>query len=179
MQSRFAAVELVRLEAPELSPSIDTYLQQIDRVVGVIANPDLTEKLAPDQFRLKMQPIGFLDLYQFQPIVTLRIWCDRHNVVHLKSLDYEFRGLEAFMDGVELTLVGTLASTQDDGGKPQLSGKADLSVTLPLPPPLWLTPKPLLQATGDRLLSEVLQRIKQQILKQLIQDYIDWTKTVT
>ncbi len=176
MRSRFEAVELVQLDAPELSPAIDKYLQQIDRIVGVIANPDLTEKLAEDRFRLKMQPIGFLDLYQFQPIVTLRIWCDHQNTVHLKSLDYEFKGLEAFMDGVELTVVGTLACQRNSEGQLQLSGKANLSIELPLPPPLWLTPKSLLQATGDRLLSEVLQRIKQQILQQLIQDYIDWTK---
>lgn len=176
MQVRFKAIELVQLAAPSLSPSIADYLQQVDRLVGVIADPKLTRKLTSEQYQLKMQPIGFLELYQFQPIVTLRVWCDRQNIVHLESLDYQLKGLEAFMDGFTLKLVGTLAAQQDQQGNLQLMGKANLSVALELPPPLWLTPRPLLQATGDHLLSEVLQRIKQQILRQLLRDYRAWAK---
>lgn len=174
MQVRFNAVELVELAAPSLSPSIEAYLQEVDRIVGVIANPKLTSKLSPEKYQLKMQPIGFLELYQFQPIVTLRVWCDRQNILHLESLDYHLKGLEAFMDDFTLKLVGTLAAKTDAQGHFKLMGKADLSVSLALPPPLWLTPRPLLQMTGDRLLGEVLQRIKQQILRQLIRDYRAW-----
>ncbi|AFY39129.1 Protein of unknown function DUF1997 [[Leptolyngbya] sp. PCC 7376] len=175
MQVRFNAIELVQLDAPQLSPSIAEYLQQVDRIVGVIANPELTDKLGEDLFRLRMQPIGFLDLYKFQPIVTLKIWCDRQNILHIESVDCHLKGLELFMESFELNVTGILASQIDLEGNPQLSGKADLQVGLKLPPPLWLTPKSLLQSTGDRLLSEVLQRIKQQLLKQLIQDYVEWT----
>ena len=176
MQVQFQAIELVELAAPQSSPLIEKYLQQVDRIVRVIADPKLTDKLTAEKYRLKMQPIGFLELYKFQPIVTLKIWCDRQNVLHLESLDYQLKGLEAFMDGFELKLIGTLKAQQDRQDNLKLMGKADLSVSLKLPPPLWLTPKSLLQATGDRLLSEVLQRIKQQILRQLIQDYKVWLK---
>jgi hypothetical protein len=176
MQVRFAATEIVQLDVPLLSPTIRDYLRQTDQIVGAIADPQLTEKVNAELYRLKMQPIGFLELYQFQPIVTLKIWCDRHNIVHLQSVDYQLNGLEAFMDGFELTLDGSLTPLDQDG-QIHLEGRADLTVTLDVPPPLRLTPKPLLEMTGDRLLSEVLQRIKHQILKQLVADYQQWTTT--
>lgn len=174
MQVRFAATEIVQLDVPLLSPAVGEYLRCTDRIVGAIADPGLTEKISDTLYRLKMQPIGFLELYQFQPIVTLNIWCDRQNIVHLQSMDYQLKGLEPFMDGFSLTLNGTLAPLEQNG-QTHLQGQADLTVILDVPPPLRLTPKPLLEMTGDRLLSEVLQRIKHQLLKQLITDYQQWT----
>ena len=79
------------------------------------------------------------------------------------------------MDNFELNLEGILRCETNKEGNPSLTGKADLEVGLKLPPPLWLTPKSLLQSTGDSILKEILQRIKAQILKQLIQDYVEWT----
>jgi hypothetical protein len=102
------------------------------------------------------------------------VWCDRQHVVHLQNLDYQIKGLEAFMEGFKLDVRGTLQAVPGAGGTMELQGQADLVVSLELPPPLWLTPKSLLQGTGDRLLGEVLQRIKRQLLKQLLLDYKDW-----
>ena len=173
MSIRFQAVEIVQLPVPDASVPIQAYLQDIDCLVGAIADPQLTEKLGDEKYRLKMQPIGFLDLYQFQPIVTLRIHCDRHHTVHLKSMDYQLRGLENFMTGFHLTLNGTLMPvTLKD--HLILQGRAELDVLFNVPPPLRLIPKSLLKRTGDRLLGEVLQRIKHQILTQLIRDYQTW-----
>lgn len=173
MSIRFQAVELVQLPVPDAPVPIQGYLQQIDCLVGAIADPQLTEKLGDEKYRLKMQPIGFLDLYQFQPIVTLRIYCDRHHIVHLKSIDYQLRGLENFMTGFHLNLKGSLMPVTLKH-RLILQGRAELDVIFNVPPPLRLIPKPLLKRTGDRLLGEVLQRIKHKILTQLISNYQTW-----
>lgn len=177
MRVEFQATEVVRLEVPETGNDIELYLHQTDRIMGAIADPELTEQISAEVFRLKMQPINFLELYEFQPIVTLKVWCDRQHVVHLHNLDYQIKGLEAFMEGFQLDVNGTLRAVPGADGSTELQGQADLVVSLELPPPLWLTPKALLQGTGDRLLGEVLQRIKRQLLKQLLLDYQDWAAT--
>lgn len=177
MRVEFQATELVRLEVPEAENSIELYLHQTDRIMGAIADPKLTEQLSSEVFRLKMQPTNFLELYEFQPIVTLKVWCDRQHVVHLQNLDYQIKGLEAFMEGFQLDVNGTLQAVPGADGSMELQGQADLVVSLELPPPLWITPKALLQGTGDRLLGEVLQRIKRQLLQQLLLDYQDWAAT--
>ncbi|QCS50135.1 DUF1997 domain-containing protein [Picosynechococcus sp. PCC 11901] len=174
MAIRFQALEVVALSVPEAPRPIQEYLQDIDCLVGAIADPERTEKIAPDQYQLKMRPIGFLDLYKFQPIVTLKIWCDRHYQVHIKSLDYQLRGLEPFMKGFKLDVTGRLQPIADEQEQWLLEGEADLQVKLELPPPLWFTPKALVKKTGDRLLREILQRIKGQLLDQLVRDYQVW-----
>lgn len=177
MRVEFQATEVVQLEVPEAGNDIERYLHQTDRIMGAIADPKLTEQISSEVFRLKMQPINFLELYEFQPIVTLKVWCDRQHVVHLQNLDYQIKGLEAFMEGFRLDVKGTLRAVPGAAGITELQGQADLVVSLELPPPLWITPKALLQGTGDRLLGEVLQRIKHQLLKQLLLDYQDWAAT--
>ncbi|MBC6417497.1 MAG: DUF1997 domain-containing protein [Prochloron sp. SP5CPC1] len=43
----------------------------------------------------------------------------------------------------------------------------------------WLTPKPLLEFTGNGLLKSVLLRIKQRLQGQLLQDYHEWASGST
>ncbi|MBV5257823.1 DUF1997 domain-containing protein [Synechococcus moorigangaii CMS01] len=173
MAIRFQALEVIALSVPEAPRPIQEYLQEVDYLVGAIADPERTEKIAPDQYRLQMRPIGFLDLYKFQPVVTLKIWCDRHHHVHIKSLDYQLRGLESLMKGFKLDVTGLLRPVLEQE-KWLLQGQADLQVKLELPPPLWFTPKALVKKTGDRLLREILQRIKGQLLEKLVHDYHAW-----
>ncbi|MGB2925359.1 MAG: DUF1997 domain-containing protein [Limnothrix sp.] len=175
MEIQFQATEIVQLQVPPAELPLQAYLHHTDRIMRAIADPTLTEQLSEEIFRLKMQPVSFLELYEFQPIVTLKIWCDRENIVHLQNLDYQIKGLEAFMENFRLELVGTLAVVTTATEDLELQGKADLVVSLELPPPLLLMPKSLLQNTGDRLLGEVLQRIKHQLLQQLLQDYQQWS----
>ena len=65
------------------------------------------------------------------------------------------------------------------GGQTYLQGRADLQVIVDLPPALWLTPKALLEPTGNQLLRSVLLRIKQRLLSQLITDYYRWANSNT
>ena len=55
-----------------------------------------------------------------------------------------------------------------------LKGKADLKVQVELPLPFSLTPKPIVEATGNGLLKSVLLTIKQRLLQQLLDDYKNW-----
>ncbi|MCZ0903733.1 DUF1997 domain-containing protein, partial [Microcoleus sp. HI-ES] len=59
-------------------------------------------------------------------------------------------------------------------GVAYLKGKADLEVQVELPPPFWLTPKPILEATGNALLKSVLMSVKQRLMHQLLLDYRRW-----
>ncbi|TAE96859.1 MAG: DUF1997 domain-containing protein [Oscillatoriales cyanobacterium] len=60
-----------------------------------------------------------------------------------------------------------------------LKGKADLEVQVELPPPFWLTPKPILEATGNGLLKSVLLGVKQRLMYQLLLDYRRWASSET
>ena len=47
------------------------------------------------------------------------------------------------------------------------------------PPPFSLTPKPILEATGNGLLKSVLLTVKQRLLHQLLADYRHWVISQT
>jgi hypothetical protein len=72
-----------------------------------------------------------------------------------------------------LNLSGQLVPHQERGST-TLQGIANLEVQVDLPPALWLTPKPLLEMTGNSLLKSVLLTIKQRLIHQLLLDYSQW-----
>ena len=78
----------------------------------------------------------------------------------------------------QLSLEGTLAPTRK-GNATRLEGQADLGVTVVLPPGLWMTPKPILVATGNGLLKSILMTVKQRLVQQIVVDYQTWCKTVS
>jgi hypothetical protein len=47
-------------------------------------------------------------------------------------------------------------------------------VQVDVPPPLMLTPQPILEATGNGLLHSVLLTVKQRLMHQLLLDYREW-----
>ena len=48
-----------------------------------------------------------------------------------------------------------------------------------LPPPFTLTPKAILETTGNGLLKSVLLTIKQRLMHQLLLDYHQWANAET
>ncbi len=170
---QFKASESLSLPVKKTAIPIHHYLRQPQRLVKAIADPKLMQQLSDHQFRLKMRPLNFLDLYHFQPTVILGVWSDSKGTVFLRSQDCEIRGIDYINDRFSLTLKGKLYP-QEKEGKTYLQGQANLTVEVDLPPPLRLTPEPLLQVTGNSLLRGVLSRIKQRLLNQLLQDYYYW-----
>ena len=169
----FKASESLSLPVKDAPKPIHHYLRQPQRLVKAIADPQLMEQLSDHEFRLKMRPLNFMDIYHFQPTVVLGVWSESKGTVFLRSQDCEIRGIDYINDRFSLSLKGKL-SPQEHDGKTYLQGQANLTVKVDLPPPLWVTPKPLLQVTGNSLLKGVLGRIKQRLLNQLLMDYYHW-----
>lgn len=172
METRFFASQSILINVPDEPVPIQHYLRQPHRLVYALAEPSRTEQLNCDSFRLKMRPLKFMML-SIQPTVDLQVRADADGAVHLKSIACKIRGVEYINQRFNLNLAGKLYPCQRQG-QTQLEGRADLEVRVELPPPLWLTPKPILEKTGNSLLKGVMLTIKQRLMHQLLVDYHQW-----
>ncbi|MEW6492255.1 MAG: DUF1997 domain-containing protein [Cyanobacteriota bacterium] len=172
MNSQFVASQSVEIAVPEQPVPIQHYLRQPQRLVYAIADTNLIQQISHERFRLQMRPLHFISL-TFQPTVDLKVWTDADGTVHLTSVGCEIRGLDYINQRFALELKGKLYPYQNNGVT-QLRGRADLKVNVDIPLPFSLTPKPILETTGNSLLKSVLVRIKQKLMHQLLLDYRQW-----
>lgn len=172
MHIRFFASQSVELAVPEQPVPIQYYLRQPQRVIQALVESHRIEHLAAERFRLKMRPLSFMTL-SIQPTVDMRVWAGSDGAIHLQSVACEIRGVEYINQRFNLNLTGRLAP-HTTRQTTYLIGKADLQVQVDLPPPLWLTPRPLLETTGNSLLKSVLVTVKQRLMHQLLIDYREW-----
>lgn len=177
MQTQFFAFQTVEIEVPEQPIPIQHYLRQPQRLVYALTDPSRVEPLEADCFRLKMRPLSFLML-SLQPTVDMLVRVAADGSVDLRSIACEIRGVEYINQRFHLKLRGKLIPV-GRGTKTFLVGRADLTVQVDLPPPLWLTPRPILETTGNGLLKSVLLTIKQRLMHQLIQDYCTWSAQIS
>lgn len=171
----FQAQETINLEVKQQTIPIQHYLRQPFRLVKTIANERLMKVLGFDRYQLQMKPINFLEIYHFQPTVILKVWTGASGNVYLQSESCEIKGIDYINQRFSLNLKGKLTSREIEGTM-YLQGEANLTVKVDLPPPLWFTPKSLLQSTGNSLLKGVLMRIKYQLVSQLLQDYYTFSQ---
>ena len=172
----FQAEETVKIKVEQQEIPIQHYLRQPSRLVKAIAEKKLMTTLGDDRYRLEMRPINFLETYQFQPVAVLKVWSGASGNVYLNSVSCEIRGLEYLNRRFSLELKGKLSPVETADHQVYLQGKANLKVKVDLPPPLWLTPRPLLETTGNSILTGVLKRIKNRLMSQLLQDYYDFVR---
>ncbi|HEY9890371.1 MAG TPA: DUF1997 domain-containing protein [Candidatus Sericytochromatia bacterium] len=177
MNSQFIASQSVEITVPEQPIPIQHYLRQPQRLVNAIADNNRIEQLTHDRYRLTMRPLDFMSL-RFQPTVELKVWADSDGTVHLTSTGCEIRGLDYINQRFALKLNGKLYPCQNQGIT-QLKGRADLEVNVDIPFPFSLTPKPIIETTGNGLLKSVLVRIKQKLMHQLLLDYRQWASDDT
>lgn len=177
MNSQFVASQSVEITVPEQPVPIQHYLRQPQRLVHAIADPNLIKQLGHEHFRLQMRPLTFMSL-SFQPTVDLNVWADSDGTVHVTSTGCEIQGLDYINQRFELQLQGKLYPCQSNGVT-KLKGRADLNVKVDIPLPFSLTPKPILETTGNGLLKSVLLRIKQKLMHQLLFDYRQWANRDT
>lgn len=177
MYTRFFASQSVELAVPEESVSIRHYLRQPKRVVDALTCSSRIEQLSNEYFRLKMRSLNFMTL-SFQPVVDMRIWADSKETIYLKSVGCEIRGIEYINQRFNFNLAGKLYPQQLKG-RTYLKGEVNLQVMVDLPYPLNLTPKPILETTGNSLLASVLLTIKQRLMSQLLSDYRQWVRSQT
>jgi len=175
MYIRFNACQSVEIAVPEERVPIQHYLRQPKRLVNALVDRSRTEQLSDECFRLKMRPLQFMML-SIQPTVDMRVWAQSDGTINLESVACEIRGVGYINDRFALNLKGKLCVRQSSGVA-YLRGKADLAVQVELPPPFWLTPKPILEATGNALLKSVLLSVKQRLMHQLLLDYRRWASS--
>ena len=173
MLVKFNASQSVEIRIPEQKIPIQHYLRQPKRLVNALVEPSRMEQLNEDSFRLKMRPLNFLSL-SVQPTVDLRVRSSSRGTIYLRSLACQIRGVEYIDRRFALNLAGILEPHQING-QTYLKGHADLQVEVELPAPLQLTPKPLIESTGNGLLKSVLLTIKHRLTHQLLEDYLQWT----
>ena len=172
MFCQFTATQEVELLVPEQPVPIQHYLRQPQRLVRALFDNSRMEQLRQDRFRLKLRPLDLLSV-SVQPIVDLRVWAKPDGTVHLASVGCEIRGIEYINRRFSLDLLGKLAPMKCQGST-YLKGRADLTVQVDVPPPLDLTPKPVLYAAGNGLIASVLHTIEQRLTRRLLQDYRHW-----
>jgi hypothetical protein len=172
MATKFTASQSVEIAVPKQSIPIQHYLRQPQRLVKTLADNSRIQQLSEEVFRLKMRPLAFMTL-SIQPTVDMRVWADSHGTIYLRSVGCEILGFEYINQRFALNLKGYL-SPYHNGHETRLQGKADLEVQVDIPQPFSLTPKSILEATGNGLLKSVLLTIKQRLLHHLLADYRTW-----
>lgn len=172
MATKFTASQSVEIAVPQQPIPIQHYLRQPQRLVNALVDNSRIQQISEDVFRLKMRPLTFMSV-SIQPTVDMRVWAESNGTIYLRSLSCEIRGLDYINQRFTLNLQGHLSPIQLKTGT-RLQGKADLEVQVELPPPFSLTPKPILETTGNGLLKSVLLTVKQRLLHQLLADYRHW-----
>ncbi len=176
MQTNFTASQSVVMQVPEEVVPIQHYLRQPRRLIHALTDPSRVEQLSEQCFRLKMRSLQFLML-KLQPTVDMKVWATPDGTVHLESVGCEIRGVDYINQRFRLHLRGKLYPVHQ-GSNTRLEGRADLKVSVELPPMFWMTPRPVIEATGNGLLKSVLMTVKQRLVHQLITDYRHWAKGV-
>ncbi|MFE4107045.1 DUF1997 domain-containing protein [Almyronema epifaneia] len=169
---QFSAAQSVNITVPQKTIAIERYLQKPQRLVYALMNPDQVESLAFDRFRLSLQPFKFFVL-RIQPVVDLEVLVSDTGNVRLRSVGCEIQGSQYISQRFDLNLQGWLEPRSTDAAT-YLVGQANLTVAVELPPALRLTPKPLVESAGSRLLRGILATIKQRLIQQLLVDYEKW-----
>ncbi|MFM8004713.1 MAG: DUF1997 domain-containing protein, partial [Dolichospermum sp.] len=123
------------------------YLRQPQRLVNALADHTRIEQLSAEVFRLKMRPLSFMSL-SIQPTVDMRVWADTSGTIYLRSLRCEILGFEYINQRFDLNLKGYLSPIEINNGT-SIQGKADLEILVDIPQPFSLTPKSILEATGN------------------------------
>ncbi|MEA5553011.1 DUF1997 domain-containing protein [Anabaena cylindrica UHCC 0172] len=177
MATKFTASQSVEISVPKQPIPIQHYLRQPQRLVKSLADNTRIQQISEEVFRLKMRPLAFMSL-SIQPTVDMRVWADSQGTIYLRSLGCEILGFEYVNQRFTLNLKGYLSPYQLSG-ETRLQGKADLEVLVDIPQPFSLTPKPILETTGNGLLKSVLLTIKQRLLHHLLADYRNWVISQT
>ncbi|AFY49994.1 Protein of unknown function (DUF1997) [Nostoc sp. PCC 7524] len=177
MATKFTASQSVEIAVPHQPIPIQHYLRQPQRLVNALVDQKRIHQLSEEVFRLKMRPLAFMSL-SIQPTVDMRVWAESNGIIYLRSVGCEILGFEYINQRFSLNLRGHLSPYQINMDT-HLQGRADLEVQVDLPPPFSLTPKPILEATGNGLLKSVLLTVKQRLMHQLLEDYRQWVISQT
>jgi hypothetical protein len=171
---RFSASQSVTISVPPQPLPIEVYLSEVSRLVYALIDPQQVEVIEPDIFRVRMRAIRFVGV-SVQPVCDIKVWLE-DSTVRLSSNQCYLEGYESFNERFALNMQGYLVVQPTSEG-PKLRGQANLGVGVDLPSTMRLTPKPLLERTGNGLLNGILITLKQRLMRQLIDDYCNWASS--
>jgi hypothetical protein len=173
----FHTSQSLNLLVPNEVVPIEHYLKQPQRLVQAITDPRRIETVDDSVYRLSMRPLQFLGIH-IEPMADLKVWSTADGSLCLEALDCQVRGpeyLSHINDTFSLGLQGKLTPQRQEFHT-ELTGQANLSIQLELPPPIKFMPHPVLDSAGKAFLGGILSTIKHRIERQLVEDYRHWVK---
>ena len=171
---RFSASQSVTISVPSQPVPIEAYLSQPDRLVYALMDKRQVEVLNPNLFRVKVRSIRFIGL-SLQPVCDIEVWLD-DSTVRLRSDRCQLEGRESINQKFSVNMQGYLVPQTTSEGK-RLRGQANLRVSVDLPQAMRVTPRLLLERTGNSLINGILMTLKQRLMRQLIHDYCAWASS--
>lgn len=170
----FAATQTLKLTIPDAGISIEQYLQNPQRLVQALTQITQVHQLDATHYRIELRPLNFLSL-SLRPQITVQVWTDDHNILHLESREYSIDGVDLPPEKFALDLKGQLVPDNSDR-QANLQGEVSLQVDVKLPPSLGWLPNPAISSAGNALVNGILMTIKSRLKRQLRQDYEAWAK---
>ena len=167
----FRSVEIAIFPAPV---PINEYLKNTERLVYALADPSQIKVLGRHTFQFSMRPIKFLML-TLEPVADVKIYPNECDEIIIYSDSCRLRHQAALNRRFSFKLRGWLAPRSDNSG---VSGNAELDITIDLPSAFRLTPKSLLESTGNAIVNGILIAIKQRLQRRLIHEYRGWTSGI-
>ncbi|MEM7793324.1 MAG: DUF1997 domain-containing protein [Cyanobacteria bacterium P01_C01_bin.118] len=164
------ASQSVEIDISHASVPISQYLRNTDRLVYALVDPSQIKILGPHSFQFSMRPIKFLML-TLEPIADVKIYPNDRDEVIIYSDSCKLRHQSSLNRRFSFTLQGKLAAREDNSG---VSGDAQLDIVIDLPAAFRLTPKPLLESTGNAVIKGILIAIKQRLQRRLVHEYRSW-----
>ena len=150
------------------------YLSDVERLVYALADPSQIQSLGQHTFQFSMRPIKFLML-TLEPVADVQIYPNDSNEIIIYSDSCRLQHQAALNRRFSFKLQGWLAARPDNSG---VSGNAELDISLDLPMAFQVTPKSLLESTGNAVAHGILSAIKQRLQRRLIHEYRGWTSGV-
>lgn len=164
----FSAQQNLRLVVDHQNGRLADYLTQDERVVRALLRPSQLEVLAPARYRYNMSRLQVFQL-EVRPVVDLRTTVVPQRL-EIRSCDSRLEGLGSGY-GFQLQLYSWLAAEVD-----HLVGEASLTVKVKRPPMLRLVPQSVLEATGRRILANIVGRLQARVVRQVVPDFRAWCR---
>ena len=169
MPLAFSASQALQLSVSEHAEMLGSYLNDEERVIGALLDPNQLEQLGEGRYRYTVTRLQVFQL-QIQPVVDL-VARRSANRIELEAVDCELEGL-GVVDDFQLSLDSWLEVSEDG-----LTGEAALAVQVSQPSLLKLIPTRVLEGTGRSLLSGILLGMKTRVQQQLLNDFEAWCLT--
>ena len=163
----FSAKQSLRLLVSHQGDRLADYLKHDERVIKALLQPSQLQVLAATHYRYNMRRLKVFQL-QVRPVVDLRTMVLPQRL-EISSCGCQLEGLDPSYVDFHLQLNSWLQAEAD-----HLVGEAALAVEVKRPPILSMIPHRVLQASGRRILINMIGGIRARVAQQIIPDFKTW-----